>query len=118
MFFIVALAPYIIAMSDTQHSSLYQSTLDTLPICGNVTPPTLYAIIIIETVCHPHIYDWRQYFYIYQASAAALHIFEVEVNFISESSKFFFTEQINKTGQHGLQQCDQPGGISKTHTNS
>ena len=43
----------------------------------------------------PHIYTWRRYLHIYQAQEASLHIFELEVNIITEISKWYNRKHTN-----------------------
>ena len=79
---------YIVALSNTSNASLDQTTLDIMPQCGTVIPPVLGAIIALDLVCQPHIYTWRRYLYICQAQEPSLHIFELEVNIITEISRY------------------------------
>ena len=81
----VGIAPYFMVVSDTHYTSLNQTTVDSLPLCGTVIAPLLNAIVMLDRVCQPHTAS--QYLYIYQAQPVAMQIFEVKIKIIPQNGK-------------------------------
>ena len=91
---LAAVAPYSVVVTDEFEFSLDEIIVDTFVLCGTVIPHELNAIIILDLVCQPHIYTAHRYLYVYQAQKAALHIFELVVNIITNKSE----SQLRKIG--------------------
>ena len=84
----VKLAAYIVVVSDSSYASLNADLVGTMPRCGAVTPPVIDTIVLLDRVCQPHIYSRHQYLYVYQTQRAGMHVFELEVNIVTNMSKY------------------------------
>ena len=84
----VKLAAYIVVVSDSSYASLNADLVGTMPRCGTITPPVIDTIVLMDLVCQPHIYSRHQYLYLYQTQRAGMHVFELEVNIVTNMSKY------------------------------
>ena len=68
--------PIVVAMSDTSHSTLNIGTVNSMSICGRVTP-VMNAIVFVHIKCL--VYDKHRYVYVYQELSSFVHLYELEV---------------------------------------
>ena len=72
--------PLVVAMSNDSYTTLDVATINSMSICGSVTPSALNAILFVTVICPRRIMvETHRYVYIYQELSSYLQLLELEV---------------------------------------
>ena len=78
--FVAPQQPLIVTMSNDSYTTLDAATINSMFICGGVTPSALNAILFVTVICPRRIMvETHRYVYIYQELSSYLQLLELEV---------------------------------------